>query len=326
MGRDAKPWYRKAKRCWYVWHEGAQRRLHPEKDEALRLWHELETSGEPGGACIGDLIDAYLSARADAWKPRTLKSKREFLDRLKRERGRKPVDDSLRDWVRKPTWGVGRRWLASLILKAMTSWGAGEGKILTSDPLEGWRMPAPKSRGEDALIPPEAHATLLANAPECYRLALTFLHATGCRPSEACSLTASDVNLEAGVAILKQHKTEAKTSKPRLILLPDSLKPTLALLMERNPTGSLFRHARGGALTLALIERWMYRNCKKLKLPPYTPYGYRHTLATDSLAAGVPDSHVAALLGHSSTNMLHRHYNHLLSKVQILKDAANRAR
>src|SRR5262249_10940502 len=46
-------------------------------------------------------------------------------------------------------------------------------------------------------------------------------------------------------------------------------------------------------------------------------YGYRHTFATDALASGVPDAQVAALLGHSGTSMLHKHYAHLLSKTKF---------
>jgi integrase len=42
-----------------------------------------------------------------------------------------------------------------------------------------------------------------------------------------------------------------------------------------------------------------------------TAYGFRHSFATDALSNGVPEAHVAALLGHSSTTMLHRHYSHV---------------
>jgi integrase len=53
-----------------------------------------------------------------------------------------------------------------------------------------------------------------------------------------------------------------------------------------------------------------------------TAYGYRHTYATSALAKGVPDATVAALLGHSSTAMLHRHYSHLTSQAKVLRNAA----
>ena len=55
-------------------------------------------------------------------------------------------------------------------------------------------------------------------------------------------------------------------------------------------------------------------------------YGYRHAFATDVLANGVPDAHVAELLGHSGTAMLHRHYSHLTARSQALREALGRVR
>jgi integrase len=53
-------------------------------------------------------------------------------------------------------------------------------------------------------------------------------------------------------------------------------------------------------------------------------YGYRHGLATDALANGVPDAQVAELLGDSGMAMLHRHYAHLGAKAQALRLALGR--
>jgi integrase len=55
------------------------------------------------------------------------------------------------------------------------------------------------------------------------------------------------------------------------------------------------------------------------------PYGYRHTFATDALANGVSDAHIAELLGHSVA-MLGRHYSHLVARTGVLKAALGRVR
>ena len=87
--------------------------------------------------------------------------------------------------------------------------------------------------------------------------------------------------------------------------------------------GSLFRRDlrakyKGSVLGVA----WsLLKLCRKLKVKAIA-YGYRHGFATDALAAGVPDAHVAALLGHGSTAMLHKHYSHLSSRATVLRDAA----
>jgi len=54
--------------------------------------------------------------------------------------------------------------------------------------------------------------------------------------------------------------------------------------------------------------------------------GYRHTFATDALEAGVPETHVAELLGHSSTAMIFKHYGHLTAKGQSLRKSLDRIR
>ena len=53
-----------------------------------------------------------------------------------------------------------------------------------------------------------------------------------------------------------------------------------------------------------------------------TAYGYRHGYATEALAKGLPDAQVAALLGHSSTAMLHKHYSQLTAQAGVLRQAA----
>ena len=57
-----------------------------------------------------------------------------------------------------------------------------------------------------------------------------------------------------------------------------------------------------------------------------TAYCLRHTFATDALANGVPDAHVAELLAHEGTAMLHRHYAHLGARAKALRDALDRIR
>ena len=43
-------------------------------------------------------------------------------------------------------------------------------------------------------------------------------------------------------------------------------------------------------------------------------------------ANGVPEAHVAELLGHSGTAMLHRHYSHLGTKAAALRSALGKVR
>jgi integrase len=55
---------------------------------------------------------------------------------------------------------------------------------------------------------------------------------------------------------------------------------------------------------------------RELGMAPLTPHELRHSAATLNLAAGVPLSLVAYLLGHASVNITHRFYLHPLEQVQ----------
>jgi integrase len=68
--------------------------------------------------------------------------------------------------------------------------------------------------------------------------------------------------------------------------------------------------------------RWL---CQRAGVKAFC-YASRHSFATDALSAGVPDAHVAALLGHSGTAMLHKHYSHLTEKAQTLRLALGQVR
>ena len=123
---------------------------------------------------------------------------------------------------------------------------------------------------------------------------------------------------------LNEHKSD-KTGKPRLIVISADLSAELKALAARYPVGSLVRSRAGKAWTGKGITQAMRRTRKEAGVKGIA-YGYRHTFATDALANGVPDATVAALLGHSSTAMLHKHYSHLTSRMDVLKQAVGKVR
>lgn len=49
-----------------------------------------------------------------------------------------------------------------------------------------------------------------------------------------------------------------------------------------------------------------------------TLFGLRHGFATAVLVNGLPDAWVAALLGHSNTPTLHRHYSYLTAQAKVM--------
>ena len=187
------------------------------------------------------------------------------------------------------------------------------------------KRPSMPSRGAKVSISPEDHAKLMDAATPQFRLFLTMLHETGARPSEVARLTAQDVDFGSGVAILTEHKTAHKTGKPRIIVFNMEAMNILKAQAEAHPEGALLRTERGSAWNTSLLQNTM-RATNKRAGTKVIAYGYRHGFATDALAQGVPDAQVAALLGHSGTTTLHRHYSHLTSRMGVLKKALGRVR
>ena len=328
MAREALPWYRTDKACWYVWRQGKRVRLHPDKAEAYRLWHRQELGLEQRrGLSIGEVIDAYLADAQARLKPSTLLSKRKVLLRFKRDKGDGPASAfgpaAALAWLGRQKWGESLRWLAGCIAKTAFRWVVAQG-MLTANPLAGLRLKPPRSRGAEALVPAEAFAKLLAVAPACYRDALLTLHATGCRPGELCMVEARHCDLVQGLWRLPEHKTD-RTGHARIVHLTT---PALALckaLAEAHPEGPLFRNCKGEPLTPDRLRNWLFKARCRLGLGRVIAYGFRHGFATDGLASGVADAQVAALLGHS-TATLHRHYSHLTARARALREALSKVR
>jgi integrase len=98
-------------------------------------------------------------------------------------------------------------------------------------------------------------------------------------------------------------------------------------LMEKNPTGPLFRGPRGGKPFTRNGIRCRFRRLRE-KLPHlkhFISYHYRHSYATDALENGVGIAQVAELLGHTTTDMVMGVYQHLAERHEHMREAARRA-
>jgi integrase len=181
------------------------------------------------------------------------------------------------------------------------------------------------SAGAGAVIPEATYHMAVGAARGDLRPLLVVLWNTGCRPSELRSLTVELVDWANGTATLTKHKTRRRGKAARLVIFPEPAMAVLRAQRDRHKTGLLFRNRRGVAFTMTGLAQQVWRISKRIG-KPLTAYGCRHTFATDGLAKGLPDTHVAALLGHGSTRMIHAHYNHLAANSRLLKEAAARVR
>src|SRR5262249_52121859 len=160
------------------------------------------------------------------------------------------------------------------------------------------KKPPMESRGDKGLVSDDAHARLYEAAPPYFKSFLKLLHLTGARPGEVAAITTENFDEANSVIRLREHKTAWHGKSRTLFLNPEGV----AVLREqrsRYGSGHLLRTRLGLRYTKNAIVHMMASLRKKAGVTGATAYGYRHAFATDALANGVPDAHVAELLGHS---------------------------
>jgi integrase/recombinase XerC len=335
MPRPAKPWYRVQKNSWYITLKGRIVSLGVQgkqnRKKAVAEWHRLVVEGkaqEPAKpVTVAELGEEFLSDARTWLKPNTLIWYERSVGELSTSFGREAVASltvvSVERWLQAHGWSATTRNHVIGVLHVCFRWAIRR-KLIDSNPLSGIIKPLKHSRGDEAVITPDDHKRLLNAATEQFRNVLHVLHATGARPSEVCSITAENFDPTTGLVKLLDHKT-ARHGKPRVIYLtPDAVR-LLAGLRENTVSGPILRNRRGRAWTKDAVVLAMRRLRDRTGVKA-TAYSYRHTFATEALVSGVPETHVAELLGHSSTAMLHQHYAHLGSKAQAMHAALNRVR
>jgi integrase len=336
------PWWNADKGKWFVWHVGRKVNLKTDDErEAVRRWHRLMAGDVPEPRTqhpvtpppipdtpkcytltVKQLADAFL---ADADKRMSKACRRNytlFLNAFTAEHGGKDaetVNEADVDGVsRNPKWSVTYRSGFIGCVLTVYRWGL-RNKVIGTNPIGDMKKPPKESRGADAVVSQDVHERLLAHADPMFGDFLRLLWATGARPGEVTSITTDMVKRMAnGVIPLKEHKTAGKGKSRTLILNPDAV-----VILQRWAVG---REGKLFPFTRKAVTSRMDRLRKKAGVSGVIAYGYRHTFATDALSNGVPDATVAALLGHCDTSMIHRHYSHLSSRTQALRDAVGKVR
>jgi integrase len=334
MARPGKPWYRSDRDAWFVKVNGKQTPLcvrgKENRGEAVRAWHRLMAQRpEPAQevSTVSEVITAFLADAEVRVAPITHSFYRRFLDPFRTKYGHVRVDRITvalaESWSRVATWSSSTRHDALGTLATAFRWAERCG-VVDRSPLVGLRLPPKESQGAEAVISKADYDRIIQAASGDFQALLRFLWLTGCRPSEATALTVDAIDWASASIVLKRHKT-ANRGKARVIYLCDEALALLTAQRDRHGCSLLFRNQSGTVFGRKMLAQKMWRLSKSLGVR-VTAYGFRHTFATDALVSGVPDAHVAELLGHSGTAMLHKHYSHLGSKAQALRAALDRVR
>jgi len=334
--KTGRPWYRKSTNSWYVWHSGRQMRLaEGKKNKAEAYARFAEILGSPPASSVVQvttvamLVKAYRTYLVGRIKESTAKSYNCVLEPFVERFGTRPAGDlraeELESWARQGRWSPTTQRYALTVAAGVYRW-ATRSKLINKNPIDVLSRPPGKSRGAEILIDSALHERILAVSSPEFRDFLTVVRETGARPGEVAKVEAKDVVWDSHCWVLNEHKT-SNTGRKRVIYLSEVVVRLCRVLAEKHPEGPIFRNTRGELWVKTGWKQAMQRVQRKLGLlrRPMVS-GYRHTFATDALDRGVPDAHVAELLGHSSTSMIFRHYGHLASRSKTLRDSLDRIR
>lgn len=347
-----KVWFRKSKNAWFatIFEAGQQKQIRlvnapndrdGKKLAEAQLLVELtarnykpdpdspETDAQvPRCLSVGRILAAFLkhsreeheSTTAD-WYEDLLQSFTARWGKLRYTRLRKK---HVRSWLAKSGYNPTSANKALGAVKRAFNWAVEE-ELIPKSPIAHLRKPRPVTR--DRVLSAEERLLILSSIKDAaFRHFVNAMTLTGCRPGEIARVTAEHVDLTAGVWTFHKHKTAKKTGKPRVVYLPPEALEMSRVLVAAHHEGPLFRNTRGVQWTRNAVRIRFRRLRKKFpQLKGVVAYTYRSSYATDALASGVQDATVAALLGHTNTDTLHRFYARLSHKTGHLKDAAEKA-
>lgn len=338
MARPHKPWYRKPRDTWYVEIAGRQvalckgehnRQLAEREMHRILAQEEGPTSDTEKKTVVG-LFAKFLGwtrrHRAEATYDQHRHFLKSFVSDPKRRRlpPHKVTIAVVDDWLdAEEGWKKSGRHAVRTLLRAF-NWAVKRG-LIPKNPVAGIEVPG-KHRSATYLTRDQRLLVIRAVKDRAFRDFLTALFETGARPGEVRRVTAADVDFRLGVWTLQAHKTARKTGKPRVVYMSDAAAELTRRLVAENPDGPLFLNSRGVPWTRNAV-RIRFRNLRK-KYPEYdrfTAYTYRKGYVTDALENGVDVAKVAELVGHTSTDMVMRHYAQLQERVKHMRAMANQA-
>jgi integrase len=335
MARFRKPFFRSARGLWYVWHDGQQVNLGADKDAAFTAWHELRTKPKTPAITKAEsqklvlvIVDEFLD-----WccKHRAPDTYRWYKDRL--ESFCKTIESTLtidqlrphhvQKWV--DNYGVplapgSRRNLIRAAKRAMT-WAEEQGYIERS-PIAHMKKPG-GGRKEQVVAAAEFDALLARCKDQEFKDLLIVTWETGCRPQESLRVEARHVDLATGRWVFPASESKGKRM-PRIVYLTAKAMEITKRLMQKHPTGPLFRNTDGQAWTPSATN-CRFQTIRRQTGVKYSLYALRHSFATHALMRGVDCITVSTLMGHSDPSTLARVYQHLGQNPAFLHEQLQKA-
>jgi integrase len=245
-----KPWYRPARRTWYVQIDGKQHNLGPDRDGAFERYHELmrdrPRAVDPSLA-LG-IIDAFLDWVEQNQAPRTYEWYRRHCEAFARSIppllpvGRLKPHHLTGLLAAHPEWSSSTRHGLCRAVQRAFKWAEDE-ELIVRSPLR--KVNRPRMKRREVVLSDEEFARLLADASgEAFRDVLVTAWETGCRPQEIVAVEARHVDLVNARWIFPVDESKGERS-PRIVYLNARALEITRRLALRHPSGPLFRNEEG---------------------------------------------------------------------------------
>lgn len=321
MARNPKPWYWKARKCWFVTIDGQRHNLGEDKKEAEKRFHELML-GKPKvkSDSVLCLFDEFLEWTQKHRAERTYGWYKDFILSFAKEVKHLSTDQvkpyHVQKWVdSQPGWDQGTRRGAITAIKRAFNWAVKQGYIDRS-PIR--HLEKPEARRREIVVTEEEYRKILEVSDQCFGEMVTFALETGARPNEIIIMEDRHLDLKNDRVVLPTDEAKGK-KRIRTIYLTPRAKEILI-----GKTGRIFRNSEGNPWTAYAI------NCRFGKLKKKIGrrlclYAFRHTFAQRKLEAGVDCLVVATLMGHSDVSMLAKYYQHHAQNPEYLLNQLKRA-
>lgn len=203
-------------------------------------------------------------------------------------------------------WGVSEELVPTTVLQSLE---AVSGLRVSEGRETSPRIPAdPRAVGATVTALQQAGSEHIANI-------ILLIRWTGCRPSEVCGLTASEVceTLDGLELRIQAHKTMKHTNADRVVSLNQEaaqiVREALGQGRSIDPSRHLFTNDAGKPITQSGLYQAVKRSAKVAGVAHWTPYQLRHLAAIEMLEAGASEAEAAAAIGHTPNSTVIRRYS-----------------
>lgn len=258
MPRRPKPWFRKARRSWFVTIAGVQHNLGPDKSTAHERFHHLMRQPQSRKVAPGSLpavVDAFLD-----WvhRNRANGTYRWYQERLQEFVSRHadfPLDQlkplHVESWANERHENVNTRRNRMRAVKRCFRWAEAQGYV-DRNPIARLEVPSPVPK--EAYVSEDEFAAIIShvgNGP--FADLLTVTYEVGCRPQESLRVEARHVDFENSRWVFPASESKGKRS-PRIIYLTERALEVTRRLVATTDGGHLFRNAHGRPWTTDAVN------------------------------------------------------------------------